>query len=267
MTEENKQVDQSTNTEEVKQETPEFTPIEQKAMEMGWRPKTDFEGDEDDFIDAKEFVRRKPLFDKIETQSRELKNVRKAIEALKTHYGAREQAAVKSAIEQLTAAKEEAISNADGAAVTRIEKEIKAAEQEHARIEKLQVEPITQDAPEVHPQFAAWQKRNDWYTSVNYMRKWADDYGLQLAQQGLAPEQVLKKVEEEVRKEFKHKFTNPNKSNAPSVEGSSTKGSKGKDDDFVLSDQERKIMNTLVSTGTMTKDKYIAELKAIKGIK
>ena len=106
MTEENKSGEQTPNTEEVK--TPELTPIEQKAMEMGWRPKTEFEGEEDDFIDAKEFVRRKPLFDKIETQSRELKNVRKAIEALKEHYGSREKAAVQQAIDALTAAKEEA---------------------------------------------------------------------------------------------------------------------------------------------------------------
>ena len=265
MTEEIKNGEQTPNTEEVK--TPELTPIEQKAMEMGWRPKTEFEGEEDDFIDAKEFVRRKPLFDKIETQSRELKNVRKAIEALKEHYGAREKAAVRQAIDQLTAAKEEAISNADGAAVTRIEKEIKAAEKEHDRIEQLNKEPIVEDAPSVHPEFVSWKRQNEWYDNVGYMRAWADEFGIKLAQQGLGPQEVLKKVAEEVRKEFKHKFTNPNKANAPSVEGSSSKNVRAKDDDFTLSDQERKIMNTLVSTGTMTKEKYIAELKAIKGIK
>ena len=35
----------------------------------------DFFGEDDDFIDAKEFVARKPLYDKIAQQSKQLKNV------------------------------------------------------------------------------------------------------------------------------------------------------------------------------------------------
>ena len=50
----------------LEQEAPELSPIEQKAIQMGWRPKEQFEGDEEEFIDAKEFVRRQPLFDRIE---------------------------------------------------------------------------------------------------------------------------------------------------------------------------------------------------------
>jgi hypothetical protein len=99
------------------------------------------------------------------------------------------------------------------------------------------------------------------------MRKWADDYGTSLAGQGLTPSEVLKKVEEGVKKEFPQKFTNPNKNNAPSVESGSQKAAGSKKDDIELSDQERKIMNTLVSTKVMTKDEYLKQLKAVKGIK
>ena len=72
--------------EQAAPETPELSPIEQKAISMGWRPKDQFEGDEEEFIDAKEFVRRQPLFDRIENQNKQLKNVTKALEALKVHY-------------------------------------------------------------------------------------------------------------------------------------------------------------------------------------
>ena len=36
----------------------ELSEIEVKAMNMGWRPIEEFDGPEDEFIDAKEFVRR-----------------------------------------------------------------------------------------------------------------------------------------------------------------------------------------------------------------
>ena len=58
------------------QTAPELSPIEQKALEMGWRPKEEFEGEEADFIDATEFVRRKPLFEKIDTVGKELRETK-----------------------------------------------------------------------------------------------------------------------------------------------------------------------------------------------
>ena len=100
------------------------------------------------------------------------------------------------------------------------------------------------------------------------MRKFADDFGTNLASQGLAPADVLKQVEQAVRKEFPHKFTNPNKEHAPSVEQSRGAGkTAGKETDSFLSDQERKVMNDLVRSGLLTKEKYIADLKAVKGLK
>lgn len=241
------------------QQVPQYTDIEQKALEMGWRPKEEFDGDENDFIDAKEFVRRKPLFDKIESQSKEIKNVRKAIEALKVHYTAREEAAVKNALAKLKEARQEAINNSDGAAFDQIDSEIKRVEKEADRLKEL--DEADKPTAEIHPEFVAWTKRNSWYTDTGYMRKWADDYGLQLAQQGLAPAEVLKKVEQAVKKEFPNKFTNPNKENAPNVESGGRSGaSKGKDG-FEMTDMEKKVMNTLVSTKQMTKEAYIEQLK------
>jgi hypothetical protein len=251
--------------EEQVEQTPQLTEIEQKALEMGWRPKSEFDGDEEDFIDAKEFVRRKPLFDKIETQSKEIKNVRKAVEALKQHYSAREEAAVKAALAKLQDAKEEAINNSDGAAVRAIESEIKRTETEAARLKELDAE--SQEQPTVHPEFAAWTNRNRWYTETGYMRNWADDYGRELHRQGMNPLEVLKKVEAQVKKEFPHKFTNPNKGNAPDVEAGG-RGQGGKSSDkFQLTEQEQKVMKTLVSTKVMSEADYIAQVKAMRGVK
>ena len=87
------------NQEQLEQPSePKHSEVELRAMEMGWRPKEEYNGDEENFIDAKEFVRRKPLFDKIEHQGKQIKAVTKALEALKTHYTRVEEAAVQKAI-------------------------------------------------------------------------------------------------------------------------------------------------------------------------
>jgi hypothetical protein len=95
------------------------------------------------------------------------------------------------------------------------------------------------------------------------MRLLADAYGSKLARDGMSPPEVLEAVAKKVKAEFPHKFVNANKANAPDVGVSSGNG-RSSPDRVELSDVERKIMNTLVSSGQMTKEQYIKDLKAIK---
>ena len=249
---------------EQEQTTPEYTEVELRAMDMGWRPKEDFAGNEDDFIDAKEFVRRKPLFEKIETQSKQIKAVTKALDALKVHYTRVEEAAVNKAIATLKAQRKMALSEGDGDQFELLDDEIKKAEGQLAVLEEVKNKPLVEEEVQ-HPEWKAFTDRNPWYNATDYMRVYADKVGAQLAASGLAPAEVLKKVEQEVRKEFPNKFTNARKVEAPDVDTS--RGSGGKKVSNVeagLTDVERKIMNDLVRSGVMTKEKYIADLQAIK---
>lgn len=251
-------------------EVPQLTEIEKRAVEMGWRPLDEFNGDEDDFIDAKEFVRRKPLFDKIEGQSKEIKSVRKALEALKTHYTKVQETEYNRALTTLKEKRQEAISNADGVTFDQIDTQIKEVESAMAVVKDTQNRPLVEDPPVVHPEFVAWQNKNQWYSAYKYMRSWADDHGTELAKQGLTPSEVLRRVEADVKKEFPDKFVNPNKAGAPSVEGNTnSRGTRAGKDTFELSEVETSIMNTLIRSDpkTFTREKYIAELKAAKGIK
>lgn len=249
--------------EEVK--TPELTPIEQKAMEMGWRPKEEFDGDDEDFIDAKEFVRRKPLFDKIDTSTRQVKQLTKALDAFKEHYSRVNEAAYERALKALKAERQTAVTNGDGERFEALDEQIKEVEEQAEQIRQVaQPTPVEQSE---HPEFSSWKARNSWYEKTGYMRAYADQLGKQLHSQGLQPQEVLREVEKAVRKEFPQKFTNPNKASAPSVEtsgGSAKRGGGG--DGFELSDQERKVMNDLVRSKQMTKEEYIASLKLVKGI-
>lgn len=243
----------------------ELSEIEVKAMNMGWRPIEEFDGPEDEFIDAKEFVRRAPLFDKIEHQSKELKNVRKALEALKTHYTRVQETEYNRALASLKEARKEALSQGDGDRFELIDNEITKVEKQVADIKQVQETPLVQDEV-VHPEWQNWNNKNPWYQAVDYMRNYADQVGAKFAAQGMQPSEVLKEVEKAVRKEFPHKFNNPNKDSAPDVESSRQISRSSRKDNIELTEQERKVMNTLVSTGQLTKEKYLADLKKIKGI-
>lgn len=250
--------------EEVKEETikeivPEVvlsTELEQRAISMGWKPKEEFSGEEDDFIDAKEFVRRQPLFDKIESQNKQVKLLNRSINELKEHYTKVNQAAYDRALIDLKNQRKEAIANGDGDAFTRIDDQIKDAETQKAELEVLN-KPIPQQ--EI-PEFASWRGRNSWYNSVTYMRAFADEIGVKLHQRGLAPEEVLVEVEKAVRKEFPEKFRNPNKENAIQLENGKNVSGKAKET-YQLTDMERKIMNDFARTKVMTPEQYIQSLK------
>jgi len=242
--------------------TPEPTPIEVRARELGWRPREEFHGDEEDFVDAKEFVQRQPLFEKIESQSKQLKNVQKTLEALKQHYGKVQETEYKRALAQLEAQRAEAISDADGNKAIQVERQIKNVEREFEQIKREQ--ETNQSAPDPQ-EFISWKSKNTWYETDETMRMVADTYGTKLAKEGMAPADVLREVTKKVRTEFAHKFRNPNKDNAPDVSNSSPRGnSTPKEDNFQLTDEERRMMNTFVRDGVMTKEQYIKDLKAIK---
>jgi regulator of replication initiation timing len=247
-----------------KEDKKEFTEVEHRAMEMGWRPLEEFDGDEASFIDAKEFVNRKPLFDKIEHQSKQIKAVTKALEALKTHYTTVEVASYNRALSNLKAERKQALTDGDGDKFEEIDTQIKTVEAQAADIKRIQDTPAVESG-DTHPEFQAWSNRNPWYNTTTYMRAYADEVGTKFAQQGMAPGEVLKEVEKAVRQEFPQKFRNPNKDTAPDVSSSQGAPRRGREESTGgLNEQELRIMNTLVRGGHITKEKYLADLKLAK---
>jgi hypothetical protein len=258
------QVDQVEDQVETKVETKEPSDIEKRAIDMGWRPKEEFEGEEDDFIDAKEFVRRKPLFDKIETTGKELKQVRKALEQFKHHYDKVRENEYNRAMRALKAARKEALENGEGERFEAIDTQIKEVETQVQELQKSQQSPVVQDEATVPYEFQVWSDRNRWYGTKTYMKVWADEFGQNLLNQGLTPQAVLTRVESEVRNQFPKEFNNPRKSQAPSVESSRNTGtSKKSTDNYPLTEDQRKAMNNFVRLKLMSKEEYIQSLQAL----
>ncbi len=236
-------------------------PLEDEARASGWVPEDEYTGDKNKWIDAKEFLNRGPLFKKIDSQSRDIKALRQAIvDMQELHTKAREQE-YKKALAEVRQEKKAALLEGDADAV--IEADEKIDMLRDAQKEQV-IKPVEESTAEAHPEFVNWVSRNAWYESNKGMKAFADTIGIDFRRQGMSPSEVLKAVEKEVRKEFPHKFENPNQKKASPVEGGTTvKAGGAKGQEYALTDQERKAMNNFIRLGVMTKEQYIESLKAI----
>jgi hypothetical protein len=242
----------------------QLTPIQQEALDMGWVPKEEFDGDPDRWVDAGEFVRRGELFKKIESQSKEMKELRKALNELAKHNAKVREVEYDRALKALKSEKKAALAEADADRVIEIDDQIDLVKDQQRQLQAQQVQQVQQTAAqEIHPELKNWMGRNGWYESNRSMRAWADARGIELAEAGQSPTDVLKTLEKEVKDRFKEKFHNPNRDRAGAVEGNVPRGNT-KGADFELSDVEKTIMKTLVDGGHITKEEYIKQLKAVK---
>lgn len=248
----------------------ELSPTQQKAMEQGWKPKEEWveEGkDPDEWRDAKEYVARGELFDLIESQKKELKQVRKTLDTLKNHHlKVRETAydeALKHLKDQLAAAKQEE----DLGAVIHISDkilELKDKKQGEMEVSKKEFEE-TLPQEDMQGKFQAWQKRNTWYrpNDADKVTAYAEKVGAlyRRANPEASFDDFLVHVEREVKKEFADIFKPPKKGS--NVESSGDTRPNGKEKgSYTLTETEEKIMRNLVQSGVITKEKYIEELKA-----
>lgn len=253
------------NSGEQTPEPKQFTEIEQRALDQGWRPKDEWDGDPEAWRPAKEFIDRGELFKKIEAQNRTIKQFQETLDQFAKHHSQVREVEYARAKKELLAAKKEALIEGDADAVIEIDEKLDAVK-EAQRQADIKV-PEVQAEPSVNPVFVAWRDRNSWYDSNEAMRAYADRIGNQLgAQGGYSAQDILSEVERRVKKEFASKFENPNRNKPGAVEGGTHKAG-GKKDSFQLTDEERRVMRKFVgSVPGMTEEKYIADLKKIKGV-
>ena len=239
-------------------------PYEDQAREQGWRPKEEFEGDISKWKEPKEFVERGELFQKIDGLGKELKETRKALKMLQEHHTKVKETEYKRAVDELKALQKRHLEegNSDGyLEASELLTDLKAEQKAREAVQQTQtVQP--------DERFTSWVSANPWYTKDPDMREYADVVGLGYANKhpGIDPEDVLKYVSVQVKSFFKDKFKNPNRERPSAVEGNSTPTASNKSS-FELTDDERRVMNTFVRQNILTKDEYISQVKAMRGIK
>lgn len=245
------------------EQTPQISQIELEAREQGWKPKEEWKGDPDKWRPAKEFVDRGELYSKIDTMGKELKDTKRALQMLQEHHSKVKETEYKKAVEELKALQKKHLESGDSDGyleTTEILSDLRA--EQKARQVVQEITPA-----QIDPRFVAWVDANKWYETKPEMRQYADIIGQGYAKQhpGIDPTEVLTYVTNEVKQRFKEAFQNPNRDKPNSVESggratvSSTK--------FEMTDEEKRVMNTFVRQGVMSREDYIKELKSQKGIK
>ncbi len=129
---------------------------------------------------------------------------------------------------------------------------------------------VSEEAKQIHPEFASWVDKTSWYAQDKSLRKFADALGVTYAEDNpeLSPTEVLKYVTNQVKRAYPDKFTNPNKTKPAAVDGgnSSTKVSTS-NGSFQLTEDETRVMNQFVRAGILTKEQYIEDVKSMRGDK
>lgn len=199
--------------------------LEKEARSMGWRPKDQFPGNPDNWVDAEEFVERgkhimpillennkrlkKDLLtrdEKIGSLEETVKNSQKAVAALRKQFSEITKHEVEKAKQDLKARLREARENGDIDEELEIREELdnvtaaaKKAQEEHDEAADDVTAPTTSQQKGMHPDFPVWQKLNPWFGKD---QEKTDEF-LKLAQQ-LRSESDLEGAEffEEVKRQM-----------------------------------------------------------------
>lgn len=221
-----------------------------KASAAGWKPLEAYEGDPEQWVDAKEFVKRAPLYEKTHKLKKELADLKTTLHEVKGHISKVSQAAYEKAVRDLNEQRNMAIDNGDREAVREIDTAIKDAES------------IKVNQDNTPPAIKEWEDQNGkWF--------YADDeisgFGLAFAQNYLKQHPndfsgAMEKMEGAIKKAFPEKFENVKRKAPPAVEPGNNGHVKKTYTSADLNDEQRRVVNRFVRDGVMTEADYIKEL-------
>lgn len=236
---------------------------ETKAKELGWRPETEWEGDPSDWVDAKEFVGRQKLYDRIHSLKNDIVAQRKSFEqdmnVIKQYVQNMSEIEYKKAVADIKAQRKEAVKDANVEEVERLDTELEDLTKTRAAA------PVQQtQTPSVI--FQAWVDQNQWYATDSQLREDADSIGVAYALKHRATkteQEVMDYVSAQIKRMYPEKFQTKSAPKAPAVEGTNAGGvrtAKGLVERDLTEDQVR-VMNTLIKRiPGFTKEKYLKDL-------
>ena len=234
-----------------------------EATEGGWKSEEEHTGDAP-WIDAKEFVGRKPLFDAIHKSNKRVKDLTVTVENWVDHSRKIEAATRKQVLAELDQKKVAAMEEQDHATVVAIDREIKDVERE---------EEVAEAVPKRTAEFSEFLEKNSWYEDNTKMQRYSIRIGQEYMDKNPDAYQadMLKHVEEVVRDAYPEKFKpapNPKRKAAATVASPKGGPSKAKNKDTLtvadLSHEERTVMNNMRRNSPLTEKEYLEQLTKIR---
>ena len=260
------------NQEHEKEEV-QLSESENKATELGWVPKDQWEGNPDEWVSAKQFLQRGELFGRINSYKHEVINLKKTVDALVKHNEKVYDAGYKDAIKSLKQEKREALREGDTERVLDIEDRIEELETEHVEKKQEFKQEVQVNTPQMPPSWEPWVQANPWYVNDPEMRGYADGLAQRIVNEAKSVgkdinfDELLLEVGRKARTKFPEKFNGRSGATALNLKGDDEGKSAAKskrEPSIELDETEREIMNTLVRSGVITKEKYIEDLKKVR---
>ena len=255
-------------------EVKELTATEQQAADNGWQPKDQWEGDPDDWVPARQYIKNGELFGRINSYKNKIINLERTMGELVKHNERIYDVGFKDAMDSLKKEKKAALLEGNTERVLAIEDEVDELQADYNKKKVDLNVNVKGSNVESNPAWDAWIGNNSWYETDVELHGYADGVAKALV---TSAQQVGKQVEfdkllRETSRKVKEKF--PEKFGNSGRPASST--NKGDDDTpvkrssssskYSLNETEEEIFKTL-SKGGMTREKYIDDLKKVKARK
>lgn len=255
---------------------PEYSDVEMRAMDDGWRPESEWEGDASEWVGAKEFNFRGELMSRISSQTGQLADNAKKVEELSAalkvlgdHHKKTAETEHKKILATLKREKIAALEDGDAEAIVEIDDkvaELKEAKKEEDLQYKDDVQEVKDIKSEIPPEVNAWfaNPKNAWYHSDPIRKGIAD--AVSASYMGENPDadllDMLKHVDKTVREEMPHKFESAAARTSTVTEKGSRTTRKGKK--FTtrdLDEDQKSIAKTFVEMGVFKNaQEYVDEL-------
>lgn len=253
-------------TDALEQEAAPEPTIEDNAREMGWRPKEEFKGPEDRWVDAETFVKRgeeilpilransKKDREALDKANAEIAEMKKTFVEFKKHHSQTEQRVYQRARQELERELADAVQAQDFAAVRSITNDI-ADLSKDARTDD-NGDPY--QAPDQVKALNAWKSENPWFESDEAMTAAAVAIANRLEASGVKGDEQRAEVAKRIRAEFPQKFANERRAQPSVVEGATPprKASKGWND---LPPEAKATAEKWVKQGLISKENYVKD--------
>jgi len=200
--------------------------VEQEARKEGWVPQDEWKGDPEKWKPAEKFVEDgkningilRSKVDRLEERVEQLLDSNKQLNEFSQRTIEKERKEKTSLINELKAARKQAVTDGDGDAYERANDQIQNL-QEDLRPAPEKLDPVAQ----------TWLRENSWYESNRKLHAFADGVADQLIESGYVPgsKAYFDELTSQVKETFPEEFENKNRGGAAAVE---TPGKESKKD-------------------------------------
>ena len=231
---------------------------EGEARQQGWKPLSEFNGPEEKWTDPRTFVEKgekitgilKNRVDRLEQTAAELRKANKEFGEYQAQLRKAEREKAEARIAQLEAARATAITDGDGQTFTQLDREIQSAR------DSLAPSPPSY-VPDAQLE-AQWLQDNAWYNKDLELTAFANGVSDIVDNEGYTGKARLDEIARRTREAMPHKFQNPRKNGANSVDagGEIETGAKPKTYDALPADAKA-ACDRFVANGLTTKEEYV----------